>query len=220
MLVKSFLIPDTLKRYVADNWVHEPEILRRLREETAQLKNSGMQIGPDQGVLMGMLAKLIGAKKCLEVGVFTGYSSLSVAMALPDDGTIIACDVSDEFTQMARRYWDEAGVSSKIKLHLAPATETLDDLIAQGHMETFDFAFIDADKPNYRNYYDRVLVLLKPNGLLLIDNVLWSGNVANPEATDAETVALRDLNHTIHYDHRVEACLIPIGDGVTVVRKK
>ncbi len=220
MLVKSFLIPDALKGYVADNWVHEPELLKRLREETSLMTNSGMQIGPDQGVMMGMLTKLIGAKNCVEVGVFTGYSSLSVALALPEDGTIIACDVSEEYTSMARRYWAEAGVANKIDLRIAPATETLDDLIAQGLAGTFDLAFIDADKPNYRNYYDRVLVLLRSNGLLLIDNVLWSGKVADTSATDAETLALQDLNRAIHGDHRVEACLIPIGDGVTMVRKK
>ena len=235
MLVKSFLIPENLKSYVAENWVHEPDLLRQLREETAKMPQAGMQIGPDQGVLMGMLTRLVGAKRCVEVGVFTGYSSISVALALPEDGQIIACDVSEEFTSVARRYWKLAGVDHKIQLNLAPAVETQDRLlghapqqfalvgdrlIAEDGLGSFDMAFIDADKPNYAHYYERVLQLLKPNGLLLIDNVLWSGKVAEPEASDPDTNALRELNQMIHNDDRVEACLIPIGDGVTIVRKK
>ena len=220
MLVKSFLIPENLKSYVAENWVHEPDLLRQLREETAKMPQAGMQIGPDQGVLMGMLTRLVGAKRCVVVGVFTGYSSISVALALPEDGQIIACDVSEEFTSVARRYWKLAGVDHKIQLNLAPAVETLDRLIAEDGLGSFDMAFIDADKPNYAHYYERVLQLLKPNGLLLIDNVLWSGKVAEPEASDPDTNALRELNQMIHNDDRVEACLIPIGDGVTIVRKK
>jgi caffeoyl-CoA O-methyltransferase len=220
MLVKSFLLPEPLQHYIAANWIHEPEPLARLRVETSELSNSGMQIGPDQGVLMGILAKLIGAKRYLEVGVFTGYSSTSVALALPDDGSIVACDVSDEFTSMARKYWAEAGVAGKISLQLAPALETLDRLLAEGQAETFDMAFIDADKPNYPNYYERVVPLLRSNGLLLIDNVLWSGKVADPEATDPDTNTMRELNAHIHADSRMEACLIPIGDGLTIARKK
>ncbi len=220
MLVKSFLLPENLQHYVAANWIHEPEPLTRLREETSEMRNAGMQIGPDQGVLMGILAKLIGAKRYLEVGVFTGYSSTSVALALPDDGSVVACDVSDEFTSMARRYWAEAGVAGKISLHLAPAIETLDRLLADGHAESFDMAFIDADKPNYPNYYDRVVPLLRSNGMLLIDNVLWNGKVADPSAVDEDTNTMRTLNAHIHNDPRVEACLIPIGDGLTIARKK
>lgn len=220
MLVKSFLLPEPLQHYVAANWVHEPEPLSRLRVETSGMTNSGMQIGPDQGVLMGILAKLIGAKRYLEVGVFTGYSSTSVALALPDDGAVVACDVSDEFTSMARRYWEEAGVAGKISLHLAPAVETLDRLLAEGQAESFDMAFIDADKPNYPNYYERVVPLLRTNGLLLIDNVLWSGKVADPNADDPDTNTMRELNARIHQDPRVEACLIPIGDGLTIARKR
>ena len=220
MLVKSFLLPENLQHYVADNWVHEPEVLAKLRLETKELRNAGMQIGPDQGILMGILAKLIGAKRYLEVGVFTGYSSTSVALALPADGEVVACDVSEEFTSMARRYWDLAGVAGKISLHLAPAVQTLDGFLADGQAGSFDLAFIDADKPNYLNYYVRVVKLLRPNGLLLIDNVLWRGLVADPEANDEETVALRELNSHVYKDPEVEACLIPIGDGVTVVRKR
>ena len=220
MLVKSFLLPDRLKGYVADNWVHEPEVLARLRHETSSLRNFGMQIGPDQGVLMAMLVKLMGVKRYLEIGVFTGYSSTSVALALPEDGEIVACDLSEDFTSMARRYWAEAGVAHKITLHLAPAVETLDELLALGQAESFDMAFIDADKPNYLHYYDRVIQLLKPNGALLIDNVLWSGKVADDSETDEETTCLRALNAHVHTDMRVEACLIPIGDGLTMARKK
>ena len=220
MLVKSFLIPETLQHYIAANWVHEPDALARLRKETAEMPNAGMQIGPDQGVLMGLLARLIGAKNYLEIGVFTGYSSTSVALALPDDGTVIACDVSEEFTSMARRYWAETGIAHKVSLRLGPAVETLDALLADGHAGTFDMAFIDADKPNYPHYYERVVKLLRPNGLLLIDNVLWNGKVADPEATDLDTTILRDLNATIHLDERMESCLIPIGDGLTIARKR
>lgn len=220
MLVKSFLIPASLRQYIADNWVHEPELLARLRIETSTHPRSGMQIGPDQGVLMAQLVKLLGVKKYLEIGVFTGYSSLSVALALPEDGRIVACDVSEEFTSIARRYWAEAGVDSKISLHLAPAVETLDRLLASGEAGTFDMVFIDADKPNYLHYYERALQLLRPNGLLLVDNVLWSGHIADPEDTTPETLALRELNAKIHADDRVESCLIPIGDGMTFTRKK
>jgi len=210
MLVKSFLLPEDLQHYIAANWVHEPEVLAELRVETSAMQNSGMQIGPDQGVLMGILAKLIGAKRYLEVGVFTGYSSTSVALALPDDGEVVACDVSHEFTSMARRYWSEAGVADKIKLHLAPAVETLDALLASGQEGSFDMAFIDADKPNYLNYYDRVVRLLRPNGMLLIDNVLWRGKVADPNVDDEDTNALRTLNTHIHNDPAVEACLAQV----------
>ena len=220
MLVKSFLLPDALKSYVADNWVHEPDALSRLRLETSQMKNAGMQIGPDQGILMSILVKLIGAKRYLEVGVFTGYSSTSVGLALPEEGEIVACDVSEEFTSMARRYWEETGISHKVKLHIAPAVETLDALLAAGEAGTFDLAFIDADKPNYLHYYQRVIELLRPNGLLLIDNVLWSGQVANPDDNSDDTVALRTVNSHIHNDPRVESCLIPIGDGLTFARKR
>lgn len=165
---------------------------------------------------MQLLVRLTGARRCLEIGVFTGYSSLSVALALPPDGQIVALDVSEEFTAIARRYWAEAGVADRIALHLGPALETLDRL--EG--ETFDLAFIDADKENYLAYYEKALALLKPNGLILIDNVLWDGKVADPSAGDVDTEALKALNAALHADERIDLALIPIGDGVTVARKR
>ncbi len=178
-----------------------------------------MQIGPDQGAFLGLLAKLIGAKRCLEIGVFTGYSALSVALALPADGKIVALDISKDFTDRARPIWKEAGVEGKIDLRIAPALESLDKMIA-GHEGPFDFAFIDADKPNYDGYYERALTLLRPGGLIAIDNVLWSGAVANPEINDESTTALRALNKKIHGDARVDMALSTVGDGVMLARKR
>ena len=215
MAHKSFL-PEALQDYALSHWLREPEILGRLREETAAHPRAGMQIPPDQGQLMQLLVRLTGAKRCLEIGVFTGYSSLAVALALPDDGEIVALDVSEEFTSVARRYWAEAGVDGKIHLHLAPALETLATLEA----ETFDLAFIDADKGNYLAYYEAALALLKPNGLILIDNVLWDGKVADPNALDEDTLALKTLNTALLKDDRIDLALMPIGDGVTVARKR
>lgn len=215
MAHKSFL-PEALQDYVLAHWLREPEILRRLREETAAHPRAGMQIPPDQGQLMQLLVRLTGARRCLEIGVFTGYSSLAVALALPTDGEIVALDVSEEFTAVARRYWAEAGVSKRIHLHLGPALETLDRL--EG--EVFDLAFIDADKENYLAYFERALELLRPNGLILIDNVLWDGKVADTSADDVDTRALKALNAALHADERIDLALIPIGDGVTVARKR
>jgi caffeoyl-CoA O-methyltransferase len=179
-----------------------------------------MQISPEQGQFMRLLIQLIGAKKTLEVGVFTGYSSLSVALALPADGKIIACDVSEEFTAIARRYWQEARVAEKIDLRLAPALETLDELLATGQAKTFDFAFIDADKENYDAYYERSLQLIRPGGLIAIDNVLWSGRIADPHIQDESTQAIRALNQKLRNDERVTLSLIPIGDGLTLALKR
>jgi predicted O-methyltransferase YrrM len=194
--------------------------LLALREETAQLAQRAMQISPEQGQFMALLARLTGARRCLEVGVFTGYSSLATALALPDDGRIVACDVSEEWTSVARRYWQRAGVDHKIDLRLAPASETLDALLAAGNGGTFDFAFIDADKTGYLAYYERALALLRTGGLALIDNTLWSGRVADPEVADADTVALRHFNEVLHRDERVDLSLLPIGDGLTLARKR
>jgi caffeoyl-CoA O-methyltransferase len=209
-----------LHRYVVENSLREPEVLARLRAETARLAHAGMQIGPEQGQLMALLAKLIGAKKCIEVGVFTGYSSLVVALALPADGSIIACDISEEWTSIGRRYWAEAGVEHKIDLRLGRATHTLDKLIGAGEAGTYDYAFIDADKPSYDAYYERILQLVRPGGLILIDNVLWSGAVADTQITDADTSALRQLNAKLHRDDRVDMSLLGIGDGLMLVRKR
>jgi predicted O-methyltransferase YrrM len=218
---QSIGLSDPLYQYLVANSVREPEILTRLRAETAEHPLANMQISPEQGQLMGLLVQLIGAKKCLEVGVFTGYSSLFVALNLPDDGQIVACDVSDEFTSIARRYWQEAGISNKIILHIAPALETLDRLIANGELGTFDFAFIDADKNNYGAYYDRCFQLVRQGGLILVDNVLWYGRVADPAMdNDKRTQAIKEINQQIYHDDRVQISLIPIGDGLTIARKR
>lgn len=217
---RSIVLTDSLYEYMTDVSLRESPLLLALREETSELTQRAMQISPEQGQFMALLARLTGARRCLEVGVFTGYSSLVTALALPDDGSIVACDVSEEWTAVARRYWREAGVAHKIELRLAPATETLDDLLAQGRAGTFDFAFIDADKTNYLAYYERTLALLRTGGLALVDNTLWSGRVADPEVADADTVALRHFNEVLHRDERIDLSLLPLGDGLTVVRKR
>lgn len=217
---RSIMLTDSLYEYMTDVSLRESPLLLALREETSELTQRSMQISPEQGQFMALLARLTGARRCLEVGVFTGYSSLVIALALPDDGSIVACDVSEEWTAVARRYWLEAGVAPKIELRLAPATETLDDLLEKGRAGTFDFAFIDADKTNYLAYYERTLALLRTGGLALVDNTLWSGRVADPEVADADTVALRHFNEVLHRDERVDLSLLPMGDGLTVVRKR
>jgi caffeoyl-CoA O-methyltransferase len=200
--------------------VREPEVLTRLRQETAQLPGARMQISPEQGQLMGLLIELIGAKRTLEVGVFTGYSSTVVALALPPDGKLVACDVSEEWTRIARRYWQQAGVESKIELHIQPAVQTLDKLLASGQAGSFDFAFIDADKVGYDAYYERCLTLLRPGGLVAVDNTLWSGAVADERDQSESTRAIRALNAKIAADARVTASLVPIGDGLYLARKR
>jgi predicted O-methyltransferase YrrM len=218
---QSIGLSDKLYNYLLANSVREPEVLIQLRSATAKHPLANMQISPEQGQLMGLLVSLIGAKKCLEIGVFTGYSTLVVALNLPADGRIIACDVSDEFTAIAAEYWQQAGVNDKIDLHIAPALETLDRLLANSEAGTFDFAFIDADKNNYAAYYDRCLQLVRQGGLILIDNVLWYGRVADPTMNeDKRTQAIKQLNQQIYHDDRVQISLIPIGDGLTIARKK
>jgi predicted O-methyltransferase YrrM len=217
---KKLSLTDDLYKYLLSVSLREPEILLQLRQETANHPRANMQVAPEQGQFLGFLVKLIGAKKTLEVGVFTGYSSLSVALALPPDGQIVACDVSEEFTSVARRYWEQAGVADKIDLHLAPATETLEYLLSQGQAETFDFAFIDADKENYYRYYELALQLVKPGGLIAIDNVLWSGRVTQPEVQDSATVAIREFNSKLAHDDRIDISLIAIADGLTLARKR
>ena len=220
MSKKYLALTDSIYDYLQAVSVREPEVLKRLREETASMPNSTMQISPDQGQFMALLVQLINASKTLEIGVFTGYSSLSVALALPPDGKVIACDVSDEYTQVARRYWTEAGVADKVSLRLAPALETLDGLINDGQVGTFDFAFIDADKGNYDGYYERALKLVRTGGLIAIDNVLWGGKVADDNAQDADTVAIRALNEKLLDDQRVSLSLLPIADGLTLALKR
>lgn len=207
--------------YVQDYGVREHDVLARCRVETKAMGEvSGMQIAPEQGALMAMLVRLTGARTCLEVGVFTGYSALAVALALPEDGHITACDISEEYTKRAQAYWEAAGVGHKIALELAPAAQTLERLIAGGKAGQFDFAFIDADKPGYETYYQACMTLVRGGGAIVIDNVLWSGRVADPDASDEDTVALRRLNEKIKSDTRVDICLLPLRDGVTIVRKR
>ena len=213
-------IDDSLRDYMRNVTLREPPILERLREETTRHPLAIMQISPEQGQFMALLIHLLGARKTLEIGVFTGYSSLSVALALPEDGHIIACDVNDEYTSVARRYWREAGVERKIDLRLRPALETLDDLIAAGQGGRFDFAFIDADKGNYANYFERALVLVRPGGLIAIDNVLWYGRVVDPAVQDGDTIAIREFNEKLHHDERVWLSMLPVRDGLTLACKK
>jgi len=209
---------DELMDYLSRVGAREHPAQTRCREETQAMGGiSMMQIAPEQGAFLALMTKLTGATRCLEVGTFTGYSALSVALALPTDGRIVALDVSKEFTDRARGYWREAGVEAKIDLRLAPGVETLDRMIAAGE-GPFDFAFIDADKGNYDNYYERALKLVRPGALILFDNMLWSGAVADPAITDAETSALRALNAKIHADERVDMALATIGDGVMMAR--
>jgi predicted O-methyltransferase YrrM len=215
---KTVPMTDALYEYVLENWLREPELLARLRRETAAMPNANMQISPDQGQLMRLLARVLGVRRYLEVGVFTGYSSLSVALGMPDDGRIVACDVSEEFTSVARRYWNEAGVAGRIDLRLAPGVDTLDALLGEG--AEFDMAFIDADKPNYPHYYERCLQLVRPGGLILIDNVLWDGKVADSGVQDESTNAMREFNRKLAEDKRVDIALIPIADGLTCVTRR
>ncbi|HWJ04409.1 MAG TPA: class I SAM-dependent methyltransferase [Steroidobacteraceae bacterium] len=217
---RTLSLTDTLYRYLIDVSLREAPVLRELREETAGLSQRSMQIAPEQGQFMALLVRLMGARHCLEVGVFTGYSSLAVALALPPEGRIVACDVSEEWTAIARRYWERAGVADRVRLELAPALQTLDGLIAGGEAGQYDLAFIDADKTNYLEYYERVLRLLHPGGLVVVDNTLWSGRVADPGVIDADTLALRRFNEALHRDERVDLSLVPIGDGLTLARKR
>ena len=216
---KTLPLDESLYEYLLAVSLREPEVLRQLRAETALDSMSRMQTAPEQGQFMALLVQLMGARKCLEVGVYTGYSALCIALALPPDGSLVACDVSEEWTAVARRYWDAAGVADRIDLRLAPALQTLDRLLESGQAGSFDFAFIDADKENYRNYYERSLRLLRSGGLVAIDNTLWSGDVADPEKQDAETTAIRELNAFVHQDSRVNMSLLPVADGLTLAMK-
>jgi caffeoyl-CoA O-methyltransferase len=212
--------PEKIARYLLEHSVRESAILRDLREATASLPHASMQIGPDQGQLMALLVQAIGARRCIEIGTFTGYSALVVALALPDDARIVCCDVSEEWTAIARRFWQKAGVVHKIELRLAPALETLDALLAKGEAGRYDFAFIDADKENYASYYERCLRLLRAGGLIAVDNTLWSGAVADGRSRDETTVALRAFNDKLHRDERVSLSQLPVGDGLTLALKR
>tara|TARA_B100000609_G_scaffold164336_2_gene136724 strand:+ start:6761 stop:7402 length:642 start_codon:yes stop_codon:yes gene_type:complete len=211
---------DTLYNYYRNVAYREPDIMRMLREETETMPMARMQISPEQGQFLAMLVALTGAKKILEVGTFTGYSSLWMASSLPEDGKITACDVNEEWTNVARRYWKEAGLAEKIDLQLAPAVETLDALLEDGCAGSYDMAFIDADKTNYDAYYERALLLLRKGGLIAVDNCLWGGDVADPDNEEPSTLALRALNKKIHQDERVTQHLLPLGDGVMLAHKR
>ncbi len=215
---RQITLTDELLAYLQEVSLREPDALRKLREETAKLPMAGMQISPDQGQFMALLVRLIGARRCLEIGTFTGYSALAVALALPTDGRVVCCDVSEEYTAVARRAWAGAGVVGKIDLHLAPARVTLDKLRAEGRHGSFDFAFIDADKENYDHYYEAALELVRAGGVIAIDNVLWSGAVIDPKKQDADTKALRALNRKLRDDQRVDISMLPLGDGLTLAR--
>jgi caffeoyl-CoA O-methyltransferase len=219
MSARSFLVPDDIYDYILRVTLRDTAVQRELRERTASMPLARMQTGPDQLQFLQLLVKAIGARRCIEVGVYTGASALAVALALPPEGEILACDVIEEYTAVAKEFWERAGVARKIDLRLAPATETLHALIAAGERD-YDFAYIDADKSNYDAYYELVLQLLRTGGLIAIDNVLWGGDVANPAETDADTVALRKLNEKIGRDERVDETLLTIGDGLTIVRKR
>ena len=213
-------IDGAFAEYVDANWLREPPLRRRLREETATLPRAGMQISAHQGQQITLLARAIGARCAVEVGTFTGYSSLCIAEALPADGKLWCCDVSPEWTKVARRYWKEAGVESRIELTIGPALGTLDWLLAQGLTGQLDLAFIDANKDDYDAYYERCLKLVRPGGLVLIDNVLWGGSVANPAEVDRDTQALRALNAKLVADRRVDLALLAVGDGMTCALKR
>jgi caffeoyl-CoA O-methyltransferase len=219
MTNRTLSLDDTLYRYVIDHSLREHPVQAALREATRTHPHAGMQISPEQGQLMAMLVKLLGARRTIEVGVFTGYSALSVALALPADGIVLACDVNEAYTRIGRPYWEEAGVAHKIDLHLAPALQTLDARLAAGEAGRYDFAFIDADKSSYDGYYERCLQLVRTGGLIAIDNTLWDGAVARP-ARDPDTQALQALNDKLHGDERIDLSLLPISDGLTLARKR
>jgi len=208
-------VSEALYEYIVNVGTRETSVQKELRAETVKLPMGQMQIGPDQGALLQVLVRILRAERCIEVGTFTGYSALTVALALPANGKIICCDVSEEWTSIGRRYWKKAGVDKKISLHLAPALETLAGLKGK-----FDFAFIDADKPNYWAYYERCLKLLRKGGLIAVDNTLWGGSVINPEKQSESTVALREFNKRVAKDKRVDIALVPIGDGLTLAVKR
>ena len=219
MSSRNAYIEESIYSYLLENSLRELPVLKKLREETQKMPLGRMQISPDQGQLMAMLVRLILPNKILEIGTFTGYSTLAMALALPKNGKIIACDISEKYTRKARRFWKEAEVDDKIELRLGHARDTLIRMLDEGMLGTFDMAFIDADKENYKIYYEKCLELLRPGGLILIDNVLWYGRPADPDASDADTVAIREFNKFVCKDFRVDISLLSVGDGLTLARK-
>ena len=220
MSSKTIFLNQPIYDYLCDVSLREPEVMRLLRHETAELEMAVMQIAPEQGQFMTLLVQLLGVRKAIEVGSFTGYSALAIAMGLPEDGRLIACDISEEWTAIGKRYWQLAGQADKIDLRLAPAIETLDALLNNDQAGEFDFAFIDADKQNYLNYYERCLQLLRSGGLIVVDNVLWGGSVVDVENQTPDTCAIRDFNLFVKNDVRIDISMIPVGDGLSLIRKK
>ena len=216
---RTIAITESIYQYLCDHSLREDPILKDLRDHTYDMEERAMQIAPEQGQFMQMLIKLIGAKNTIEVGVFTGYSSLAIALALPEDGRIVACDVNPQYTNVAERFWVSAGVREKIDLRIGPAKDTLSELISAGLTGTFDFAFIDADKVNYDHYYELCLQLIRPGGLITVDNVLWGGATADDSINDTDTNSIRALNDKLHRDERIDLSLVPIGDGLTLAMK-
>jgi len=217
---RTLTLDDRLYDYLLRKSLREPAALAALRAETASHPRVNMQIAPEQGQFMQMLVRLMGARRTVEVGVFTGYSSLAVALALPDDGHVLACDISEEYAAIARRHWQRAGVAHKIELAIAPALATLDARLAGGESGSYDFAFIDADKTGYHAYYERLLRLVRPGGLIAVDNTLWNGAVADPADRDADTLAIRAFNDRLLADPRIDLSLVPIGDGLTLAQRR
>jgi predicted O-methyltransferase YrrM len=220
MSIRSTSVADDVYRYILAVSSREPPVLARLREATAPRAEAEMQISPEQGQFMALLARLIGARHCIEIGTYTGYSALAVAMVLPEDGKLIACDISDEFTRVGKPFWREAGVEGRIDLRVQPALKTLDELLVQGRQNTFDFAFVDADKPNYIHYYEKLLQLVRPGGLILADNTLAVSGAPIIRSDSEIAKALREFNEYVHHDERVDLSLIPIGEGLTLLRRR
>ena len=216
---RTLAISESIYQYLCDHSLREDPILKELRDHTYDMEERAMQIAPEQGQFMQMLIKLIGAKNTIEVGVFTGYSSLAIALALPEDGRIVACDVNPQYTSVAEKFWVNAGVREKIDLRIGPARGTLSELISDGLTGNFDFAFIDADKVNYDHYYELCLQLIRPGGLITVDNVLWGGATADDSINDTDTTSIRALNDKLHRDERIDLSLVPIGDGLTLAMK-
>lgn len=220
MSVRSLGLDDRLYGYLLEHSLRETDVQRRLRAETARLEHARMQISPEQGQLLRLLTELIGARRAIEVGTFTGYSALCIALGMPPEGKLLACDTSEEWTQIARRSWAAAGVGGRIELALGPALDTLDARLQAGGAGEYDLAFIDADKTSYPRYYERLMRLVRPGGLIAIDNTLWGGRVADASANDEDTAAIRAFNERVHADERVSLSMLPVGDGLTLVRKR
>ncbi len=220
MSARTLNLTERVRDYLISVGVREDPALVALREETAGLEDAAMQISPEQAALMQMLVRLVGARQVLEVGTFTGYSALAMALALPEDGRVTCCDVSEEWTAIARRHWDAAGLGDRITLHLGPALDTLDRLLDEGEADGFDLAFVDADKASYLAYHERCLQLVRRGGAILFDNVLWGGSVADPDDQKASTIAIRELNAALRDDERVDLALVPVGDGLTIARRR